>query len=111
MSPQAAAPMRSPMEVPRDHPAYAGHFPNFPVLPGAALLDAALRIIEREHGIDLTQWRIASTKFLDVVRPGDELRLEHVAAKIGLIRFDIFAADRLVASGSLSRAAQPGVTT
>src|ERR1700686_3216674 len=106
--------MQSPLEVPRDHPSFAGHFPKFPVLPGAALLDAALQAIQRERGIDLTQWQIASVKFIDVVRPGDALRLEHiVASKSGLIRFTVRVADRTVASGCLSSAtpagaAQPG---
>jgi 3-hydroxymyristoyl/3-hydroxydecanoyl-(acyl carrier protein) dehydratase len=94
--------MHSAIEVPRDHPAFAGHFPKFPVLPGAALLDAALRIIQRERGIDLTEWQVASVKFLDAVRPGDALGLEHEAGNSGLISFTVRVANRTVAKGSLS---------
>ncbi len=101
--------MQNSIEVPRDHPSFAGHFPKFPVLPGAALLDAALQVIQRERGIDLTQWHIASVKFIDVVRPGDALRLEHiVASKSGVIRFTVRVADRTVATGSLSSTAPAG---
>jgi 3-hydroxymyristoyl/3-hydroxydecanoyl-(acyl carrier protein) dehydratase len=97
--------MHSAIEVPRDHPSFAGHFPKFPVLPGAVLLDAALEVIQRERGIDLTQWQIASVKFLDAVRPGDAPHLEHSVARCGLIRFTVRVAERTVASGSLSSAA------
>src|ERR1700682_4437051 len=98
--------MQSPIEIPRDHPSFAGHFPKFPVLPGAVLLDAALQVIQRERGIDLTQWRIASVKFLDVVRPGDTRPWQQTAPRpSGLIRFTVRVADRMVASGSLSSAA------
>lgn len=90
------------IEIPRDHAAFAGHFPNFPVLPGAALLDEVLQIIERERGIDLTRWLVASAKFLDAVRPGDVLRLEHEAPRDGLIRFAVRCAERTVASGTLA---------
>jgi 3-hydroxymyristoyl/3-hydroxydecanoyl-(acyl carrier protein) dehydratase len=103
MNPSAAAAMHGPIKIPKDHPAFAGHFPKFPVLPGAVLLDEALQIIERERRIDLTQWRIASVKFLDVVRPGDALRLEHDAPHGGLIRFTIRSVERTVARGSLDR--------
>jgi 3-hydroxymyristoyl/3-hydroxydecanoyl-(acyl carrier protein) dehydratase len=96
------AAMHGPIGIPEDHPAYAGHFPHLPVLPGAVLLDEALRIIERERRIDLTQWRIASAKFLGVVGPGDVLRLEHDAPHSALIRFTIRSARRTVASGSLA---------
>ena len=99
--------MRSTIELERDHPAFAGHFPKFPVLPGAVLLDEALQAIESARGIDLRDWRIASVKFMDAVRPGDALRLEHAAPHSGVIRFTIHAAARLVASGSLARTAQP----
>jgi 3-hydroxyacyl-[acyl-carrier-protein] dehydratase len=94
------------LEVPRDHPSFAGQFPNFPVLPGAVLLDEALRAIQRARGIDLRQWRIESVKFLETVRPGDPLRLQHAAGHGGPIRFTIHAADRIVASGSLRSAVE-----
>ena len=105
MSTPAARTMHSSIEISRQHPAFAGHFPKFPVLPGAVLLDEVLHAIERERGIDLTQWQIASVKFLDAVRPGDALHLEHEAAKSGLIRFTLRTAGRTVSSGSLSSAA------
>jgi 3-hydroxymyristoyl/3-hydroxydecanoyl-(acyl carrier protein) dehydratase len=94
--------MHSPIEVPRDHPSFAGHFPNFPVLPGAVLLDEALQIIERARGIELRMWRIAAVKFPDSVRPGEALQLDHAISHDGSIRFTIRAASRIVASGSLS---------
>jgi 3-hydroxymyristoyl/3-hydroxydecanoyl-(acyl carrier protein) dehydratase len=98
------------IEVPMDHPAFAGHFPKFPVLPGAVLLDEALQVIQRDRGIDLTQWQITSAKFLDAVCPGDLLDLEHEAANSSLIRFSIRVAARCVASGSLAIVVRSDVT-
>jgi len=106
MNVQATDSMRCAIEVPKDHPSYAGHFPNHPVLPGAVLLDETLRAIQRARGIDLTRWRIASAKFPHAVRPGDALRLEHAAAHSGLIRFTVYCAERIVATGSLSSTAE-----
>jgi|SRR5271154_441306 len=100
--------LHSAIEVPADHPAFAGHFPGFPVLPGAVLIDEALQVIQRQRGIDLTEWQIASAKFQGTVRPGDALCLEHDSPKSGLIRFAIRVANRTVASGSLSNAVQAG---
>ena len=54
MSTSLAAVMRTPIEVPADHPAFAGHFPEFPVLPGAVLLDEVLQIISASDGLT---WR------------------------------------------------------
>jgi 3-hydroxyacyl-[acyl-carrier-protein] dehydratase len=103
-----AVTVHSPMRIPADHPAFAGHFPAFPVLPGAVLLDEAVQVMQRAWGIDLTHWQIGSAKFLDAVRPGDALTLEHDAPKNGSIRFIIRAADRTVASGSLRNPARSG---
>ena len=99
--------LHSLIEVPKDHPAFAGHFPGFPVLPGAVLLDQVLATIESQRGIDLTQWRIASAKFLGLVRPGDSLRLEHEVSKGGSILFTLSMGSRKVAGGSLSNSALP----
>jgi 3-hydroxymyristoyl/3-hydroxydecanoyl-(acyl carrier protein) dehydratase len=93
-----------PLAVAAGHPAYPGHFPNFPVLPGAVLLDEALQVIAAERGIDLRAWHIASAKFTGAVKPGDALWVEFDADQAELIRFQIFSADRRVVSGMLSSA-------
>jgi 3-hydroxyacyl-[acyl-carrier-protein] dehydratase len=92
------------MEISAEHPAFAGHFPKFPVLPGAVLLDAALNAIATARGLDLRQWHLASVKFLDMVRPGDALSLEHGGPLNGSIRFTIRVDDRKAVSGTLSHA-------
>lgn len=56
--------------IPPTHPAFAGHFPGQPMLPGVVLLD----LIQAEadlaaHGLILTG--IAQVKFLRPVRPGE----------------------------------------
>ena len=93
--------MCSTLSIAADHPSFAGHFPAFPVLPGALLLDEMLKAIELTRGIDLKLWHISSAKFLDAVRPRDCLVLEHEASAPGLIRFTIRVDDRKVASGTL----------
>jgi 3-hydroxyacyl-[acyl-carrier-protein] dehydratase len=96
--------MQSSLAIPLDHPAFAGHFPALPVLPGAILLDEMLHAIELARGIDLTRWQIGAAKFLDTVQPGDSLILEHDAPAPGLIRFTIHAGSRKVSSGTLHEA-------
>lgn len=98
--------MHTVLHIAADHPSYAGHFPGFPVLPGAVLLDETLRAIASARGIDLAAWQISSAKFLDGVRPGDSLVLEHDAPAAGAIRFAIHAGKRKVVGGTLSTAPQ-----
>jgi 3-hydroxyacyl-[acyl-carrier-protein] dehydratase len=104
MTTQPAETLRGPIEISAEHPAFAGHFPKFPVLPGAVLIDAALNAIAAAHSLDLRQWQLSSVKFLDMVRPGDALSLEHGVPVNGSIRFSIRVADRKAVSGMLSRA-------
>jgi 3-hydroxymyristoyl/3-hydroxydecanoyl-(acyl carrier protein) dehydratase len=93
--------------VPLDHPAFAGHFPGMPILPGAALLDEVLHVLEEELELDPVEWQVATAKFLEPVRPGDALTVEHDAAA-DIIRFAIrvaqpHAADRTALAGTLAR--------
>ena len=94
--------MHSTLQIAADHPAYAGHFPALPVLPGAVLLDTVLGALQQARHIDVTQWQISVAKFLSVVRPGDPLQLEHEMTDHGLIRFTIRNSQRAVATGTLS---------
>jgi len=89
------------LSIPENHPAYAGHFPGRPVLPGVVLLDAALRVLEQAGGGSARHWEINSAKFLSAVRPGEALTLQHETLSNGAVRFAIRTADRAVASGTL----------
>ena len=87
--------------VPPDHPAFAGHFPGTPILPGVVLLDVALQTIAAASGIALDLCEISSVKFLSPASPGDELLIQHTVSASGTIRFDILAGMRKIASGSI----------
>ena len=76
-----------------------------PVLPGAALLDEALHVLEEDLAFDPVEWRITTAKFLEPVRPGDVLVVEH-SASADVIRFAVRVAKPGVAQPGV---AQPGV--
>ena len=87
--------------VPLDHPAFAGHIPGTPILPGVVLLDTALQAIAEASGFVLDHCEISSVKFLSPAKPGDELEIQHVILPTGSIRFDIVTGTRKIASGSI----------
>ena len=88
-----------PLAVAADHPAYAGHFPGQPILPGVVLLDEALFALAALQGVAAATGQIKSAKFLSPVRPGESLRLDYSATAAGVFRFELKAAERVVASG------------
>ncbi len=92
----------TPLSLPVPHPATEGHFPGAPILPGVALLDEAVRAIERDTGAQPTRWRISAVKFLSPAAPGEALLLEHERLAGGTIRFTISSGDRTVATGQLT---------
>lgn len=67
---------RRPVPVPRGHPAFAGHFPGQPLLPGVVLLAEALEVLLREAPASVgPQPRVHAVKFLAPVRPGADLEV------------------------------------
>jgi 3-hydroxyacyl-[acyl-carrier-protein] dehydratase len=89
------------LPIAADHPAYPGHFPGMPVLPGVVLLDATLHALERAGKGSAGYWEVNSAKFQSAVRPGEALTLQHETLANGSVRFAIRTADRPVASGLL----------
>jgi 3-hydroxymyristoyl/3-hydroxydecanoyl-(acyl carrier protein) dehydratase len=87
------------LPIAADHPAYAGHFPGTPVLPGVVLLDATLGALEKAGKGPAGHWEVSSAKFQSPVRPGEALTLHHETLSNGSIRFAIRANDRAVANG------------
>jgi len=84
-----------------DHPAFAGHFPGTPIVPGVVLLDLALYAIGEAAGCAPGACRIASAKFFHPVGPGVVLTLRHEAGADGSIRFEILDGARRIAGGSV----------
>jgi 3-hydroxymyristoyl/3-hydroxydecanoyl-(acyl carrier protein) dehydratase len=99
------------VEVPREHPAFAGHFPGQPLLPGVVLLGEVLELLLREAPEALgAQPRIGAVKFLAPVRPGASLEIRWSEAGGTRLRFEVWrhaAGDPpqglLAASGQIER--------
>jgi 3-hydroxyacyl-[acyl-carrier-protein] dehydratase len=94
-----------PLSVAADHPAYAGHFPGQPILPGVVLLDEVLQALALRQGLDAAVGQIRSAKFPSPVKPGEPLHLHYTATAAGVFRFEVMAGQRVVASGVLAFAA------
>jgi 3-hydroxymyristoyl/3-hydroxydecanoyl-(acyl carrier protein) dehydratase len=94
--------MESALHVAPDHPAYAGHFPGRPILPGVVLLAEVIHAIERATGRGAERWRLANAKFLQPVAPGTALTLVHVPSDSDSVRFEVRAGEVVVASGTLA---------
>jgi 3-hydroxyacyl-[acyl-carrier-protein] dehydratase len=94
-------------DIETTHPAFAGHFPGQPLLPGVSLLAETLEAVMGEPSLrELvgSAPRIGSAKFLSPVRPGAHLILQLDATERG-VRFEIREAERIVASGHFEAAA------
>ncbi len=89
------------LPIAANHPAFAGHFPGAPIVPGVVLLDEALHALGAALGQDLSACRIGSVKFVSPVRPGEPLQLHYETLSNGAIRFDIVCRERRVATGSI----------
>ncbi|MCP2167071.1 3-hydroxyacyl-ACP dehydratase FabZ family protein [Goodfellowiella coeruleoviolacea] len=66
---------RAEIALSPDEPAFAGHFPDFPVLPGVCLIEIARRAADRCLP-DLGCAEVTSARFTGAVRPGDTLRVD-----------------------------------
>ena len=96
--------VETPLAIPADHPAYAGHFPGAPVLPGVVLLDAALAAARAQGVLAAGPFRITHAKFFRFVTPGDALVLRQHAGADGGVEFEIASAAGRVAAGRFVRA-------
>lgn len=87
--------------VPLDHPAFVGHFPGHPIVPGVVLLDHAVLLAGQHLGLQCGAWQVTQAKFLSPCGPGDELVFALQDGARGGVSFVVRCGDRDVASGNL----------
>ena len=98
------------IEIGADHPAFDGHFPGRPILPGVALLAAVLEAAAGEAPLAAcigSAPRLLVVKFLAPVVPGDALT---IVFRLGASALDwrVDARSHAVASGRIARADAAG---
>ena len=90
------------LQIAADHPAFVGHFPNMPIVPGVVLLDEALHAIARLTGQRLDQCTLCAVKFKGIVRPGQSLTLQFERLRANDIRFEIHSSGQMIANGTVT---------
>lgn len=78
-----------PLHLAPDHPAFAGHFPGHPIVPGVVLLDEALQALASAEGIELGALQVSVAKFLVPVRPGESLGLNFRSTGTGRYALEV----------------------
>ena len=103
------------LQIAKDHPCGAGHFPGNPIIPGALLLQQVLACIadnltqggSGQNGLGQILWQIKSAKFPQSVRPGDTVKISYTHTSPDVIRFECHVLHRTVLSGIASVATAP----
>ncbi len=94
------------IHISAQHPAFAGHFPGQPLLPGVSLLSEVLEAVLRDPALAALvgpRPKLGAVKFLAPVRPGAALTLSFAPTATSL-RFEVRLADCVAASGHFERA-------
>jgi 3-hydroxyacyl-[acyl-carrier-protein] dehydratase len=94
------------LEIPVNHPAFAGHFPSVPIVPGVVLLDEVMHAITADTVLAATAWQISVVKFMSPLKPGESVVIEHEQSANGSVKFEVLNDSRQIVIGSLVLKAQ-----
>jgi len=90
------------MRIAASHPAFPGHFPGHPVVPGVVLLEAVVAALPQLAGTTLRVTGFPAVKFLAPLLPEREFEIVLAAKRPGQATFDILAGDEKLASGTVA---------
>lgn len=100
---EAGAAADGGFDIPADHPAFDGHFPGQPIVPGVVLLSLVMQALARQPALQARLGAtplIESVKFLAPVAPGARLQVQLAEAGAG-VGFEVLDGQRCVARGRL----------
>ena len=86
------------LDVPIDHPSFAGHFPGRPVLPGVVLLERVIEAAEKLCGGPLAILELPRAKFLSPLVPGDSASIR-LRLDSELLHFDVRRGETRISQG------------
>ena len=93
------------LDIAVDHPAFAGHFPGRPMLPGVALVAEAMETAAADPALARAIGpapRLSVVKFLAPVEPGARLEIA-MRLEARTVAFRIDGGGRTVATGQFAR--------
>lgn len=88
------------LTVPPDHPAFAGHFPDRPILPGVVQIDWALRLADQYLSTGCPAACDYQVKFRRLITAGEALSLDlRLIRERGVLDFSYRVGDAAASSG------------
>ncbi|HUW99147.1 MAG TPA: hypothetical protein VMV40_09995 [Acidiferrobacter sp.] len=78
---------------PAGHPAFAGHFPGNPIVPGVLLLDELMHALAADLDRGYAAFTVESVKFLYSARPGDVVYWVYTPVRADAVRFVLTVGD------------------
>lgn len=85
----------------------AGHFPDDPIVPGAMLLQEVFRVLEDMAELPQEECEIRVAKFLQPVRPGEQMEISWTSDGRGYFDFECIVGGRKVLTGTVGPLAAP----
>ncbi len=82
-------PYKARLDVPLDHPCFAGHFPGQPILPGVLLLQRVMSLAQTSLARPLDECTVYNVKFLASVAPGNVLDVQLAGTNPDEYRFTV----------------------
>lgn len=83
-----------------DHPAFPGHFPGKPIVPGVVLLDHIIAVVAAAFPAYQVNG-IRKLKFLRTLLPGQACVVQLAEVREGRLRFECSQAGERIAEGNL----------